>query len=65
MIASVFLESMKGPPAPGECKRSLEDKVRRDSSLPLNGLKGVAYRESEGMEILEFSVPEVNGVPVN
>jgi tetratricopeptide (TPR) repeat protein len=65
MIASVFLESMKGPAAPGECKRSLEDKVRRNSSLTLNGLKGVAYRESEGMEILEFSMPEVNGVPAN
>jgi tetratricopeptide (TPR) repeat protein len=65
MIASVFLESMKGPAAPGECKRSLEDKVKRNSSLTLNGLKGVAYRESEGMEILEFSMPEVNGAPAN
>lgn len=64
-IASVFLESMKGPAAAGECKRSLEDKVKRNSSLTLNGLKGVAYREAEGMEILEFSMPEVNGVPAN
>jgi hypothetical protein len=65
LIASVFLESMKGPPAPGECKRSLEEKVKRNSSLTLNGLKGVVYRESERMEILEFSMPEVNGVPAN
>jgi tetratricopeptide (TPR) repeat protein len=65
LIASVFLESMKGPAAPGECKRSLEDKVKRNASLTLNGLKGVAYRDSQGMEILEFSMPEVNGVPAN
>jgi tetratricopeptide (TPR) repeat protein len=65
IIASVFLESMKGAATPGECKRSLEDKVRRNASLTLNGLNGVAYRESEGMEILEFSMPEVNGVPAN
>jgi tetratricopeptide (TPR) repeat protein len=65
LIASVFLEKMKGPAPPGECKRSLEDKQRRNSSLSLNGLRGVAYRESDGMEILEFSMPEVNGVPAN
>ncbi len=65
MIASVFLENMKGSVAPGECQRSLKDKEKRNASLTLNGLKGVAYRESEGMEILEFSMPEVNGVPAN
>jgi tetratricopeptide (TPR) repeat protein len=65
LIASVFLENMKGPALPGECKRSLEDKQKRNASLSLNGLKGVAYWESAGMEILEFSMPEVNGVPAN
>jgi len=65
MIASVFLENMKGSVAPGECQRSLKDKEKRNASLTLNGLKGVVYREGEGMEILEFSMPEVNGVPAN
>ncbi len=46
MIASVFLESMKGPAQPDECERSLRDKERRNSSLSLNGLKGVVYRQS-------------------
>jgi tetratricopeptide (TPR) repeat protein len=65
MIASVFLEKMNGPAAPGECRRSLKDKEKHNASLSLNGLKGVAYRESEGMEILEFSLPEFNGMPAN
>jgi tetratricopeptide (TPR) repeat protein len=65
MIASVFLENMKGSVAPDECQRSLKDKEKRNTSLTLNGLKSVAYRESEGMQILEFSMPEVNGVPAN
>src|SRR5712672_2397590 len=65
LIISVFLELMKAPAQPSECKRSLEDKVKRDSSLSLNGLKGVAYGEADGMETVEFSMAEVNGVPVN
>ena len=65
MIASVFLESMKSPALPGECKRSLQGKEKQNASLALNGLKGVTYRESDGMDILEFSLPEVNGVPAN
>src|SRR5450432_248710 len=65
LIASVFLEKMKGPAGPGECQRSLKDKEKHNASLSLNGLKGVAYRESAGMEILEFSLPEFNGVPAN
>jgi tetratricopeptide (TPR) repeat protein len=65
MIVSVFLESMKGPARSDECKRGLEEKVKHDGSLSLNGLKGVAYREAGGMEIAEFSMPEANGVPVN
>ena len=65
LVISVFLESMKEPAQPSECKRSLEDKVKHDSSLSLNGLKGVAYGEADGMETVEFSMAEVNGVPVN
>jgi tetratricopeptide (TPR) repeat protein len=65
MIVSVFLESMKGAAKPEECKRSLEEKVKHDASLSLNGLKGVSYREVAGMEAVEFSMAEFNGVPVN
>jgi len=65
LVISVFLELMKAPAQPSECKRSLEDKVKHDSSLSLNGLKGVAYGEADGMETVEFSMAEVNGVPVN
>lgn len=50
LVFSVFLESMKQPAQPNECKRSLEDKVKHDSSFSLNGLKGVAYGEAQGME---------------
>jgi hypothetical protein len=65
LIASVFLETMKSAATPDECNRSLKDKERHNASLSLNGLKGVAYRKSNDMEILEFSMPEFNGVPAN
>src|SRR6266481_2819040 len=59
LVISVFLELMKAPAQPSECKRSLEGKVKHDSSLSLNGLKGVAYGETDGMETVEFSMAEV------
>jgi tetratricopeptide (TPR) repeat protein len=65
VVVSVFLEAPKAPAQPGECKRNLEEKARRNSSLASDGLKGVAYRESGEMQILEFTLPEVDGQPVN
>jgi tetratricopeptide (TPR) repeat protein len=62
---SVYLEAAKAPARPGECKHSLEEKEKRNSSLAADGLKGVAYRESGEMQILEFTLPEVDGVPTN
>lgn len=64
-IVSVYLETSKGPVRPGECKRSLEDKARRNASLASGELKGVGYRESGEMQILEFTLPELDGVPTN
>ena len=65
VIISVFLEAPKRPVQPEECKRSLEDKVKRNSSLSDSPLKGVTYRQSGDMQILEFNLSEVDGVPTN
>jgi tetratricopeptide (TPR) repeat protein len=65
IFVSVFLEAPKGPVQPDECKRSLEDKVKRNSSFSDSPLKGVAYRQSGEMQILEFNLSEVDGVPTN
>lgn len=65
MVVSVLLEAAKAPAQPGECKRTLEEKAKRNSSLTSGSLKGVAYRESGEMQILEFTLPEVDGQPTN
>lgn len=64
-VVSVYLETTKGPVAPGECKRSLEEKAKRNAALASVELKGVAYRESGEMQILEFTLPELDGTPTN
>jgi len=64
-MVSVFLETSKGPMQPGECRHSLELKVKQNSSLSTSSLKGVAYRQSGDMQILEFTMSEVDGVPTN
>jgi tetratricopeptide (TPR) repeat protein len=63
IVASVFLEAAKAAVKPGECKHSLEEKAKRNSSLASGSLKGVTYRESGEMQILEFTLPELDGVP--
>ena len=65
VVVSVYLEVLKAPAQPGECKHSLEEKMKRNSSLASGTLKGVAYRESGEMQILEFTLPELDGVPTN
>jgi tetratricopeptide (TPR) repeat protein len=65
VIVSVFLEAVKGPVQPDECKRSLEEKVKRNSSFSDSPLKGVTYRQNGEMQILEYGMAEVDGVPAN
>jgi tetratricopeptide (TPR) repeat protein len=65
IVASVYLEASKSPIQPGECKHSLEEKVKQNSSLASGSLRGVAYREEEDMQLLEFTLPELDGVPTN
>jgi len=62
---SVYLEVLKAPAQPGECKRSLEEKMKRNSSLASGALRGVTHRESGEMQILEFTLPELDGVPTS
>jgi tetratricopeptide (TPR) repeat protein len=65
IIVSVFLEASKEPVQPGECKHSLEEKAKRNASLASARLRGVAYRDSGELQILEFVLPEFDGVPKN
>lgn len=64
-VVSVYLEALKAPAQPGECKHSLEEKVKRNSSLASGALRGVIRRESGEMQILEFTLPELDGVPTS
>ncbi len=64
MVASVYLEAMRGTPAAGECQLSLHDKEARFSPLSTQGLKDVVYSEKDGMQILEYLLPDAKGAPI-
>ena len=61
-VVSVYLEPGKAPAAPEECKRLLEDRAKRDSPFEP---KHIEYREIAGFETIAYTIPEVDGVPVN
>jgi tetratricopeptide (TPR) repeat protein len=65
IIVSVFLEASKEPAQPGECKRSLEEKAKSNASLASARLRGIEYRDSGELQILDFVLPEFDGVPKN
>jgi hypothetical protein len=65
LLISVFLETSKGTIPPGECKRSLEEKAKRNASLSSTALQGVNYRESGDFQILEFTMTAINGKTIN
>jgi tetratricopeptide (TPR) repeat protein len=65
VVVSVYLEASKAPAQPGECEHSLEEKLKRNSSLASGSLKGITNRESGEIQILEFTLPELDGVPTN
>ena len=65
LIVSVLLEASQEPVQPAECKHSLEEKAKRNASLASAHLRGVEYRESGELQILEFVLPQLDGVPKN
>jgi tetratricopeptide (TPR) repeat protein len=65
MVVSVFLESAKVPIQPEDCKHSLEEKAKSNASLASAKLKGIDYRASGELQILEFTLPQFDGVPKN
>jgi tetratricopeptide (TPR) repeat protein len=65
VVVSVFLEASKEPAQPGECKHSLEEKAKSNASLASARLRGIEYRDSGELQILEFVLPEFDGVPKN
>ncbi|HEY2821507.1 MAG TPA: hypothetical protein VGJ06_10750 [Candidatus Acidoferrum sp.] len=64
IVASVYLEAMSGAPAAGECQRSLHAKEAQFSPMSKQGLKDVVYSERDGMDVLEYLLPEVQGAPI-
>lgn len=59
---SVYLERSKEPPTTTECKHGLEQRAHGKS--PFNR-KRIGFRESGPLQIMEYSVLEVDGLPVN
>jgi hypothetical protein len=59
---SVFLEHGKEPPNTGECRHGLEQRAHEKS--PFNRRR-IGFRESGPLQIMEYSVLEVDGQPVN
>jgi len=55
---------MSNAPAARECQRSLRAKEKQFAPLATNGLQDVAYSEKNGMDILEYLLPEVKGAPI-
>jgi tetratricopeptide (TPR) repeat protein len=64
MVASVYLEAMSNAPAAGECQRSLHDKEARFSPISTQGLKDVVYSQKDGMDVLEYLLPDAKGAAV-
>ena len=65
MVVSVFLEAAKAPAQPDDCKHSLEEKAKSNAALASAKLKGIDYRTSGELQILEFTLPQFDGVPKN
>jgi len=65
MVVSVFLEAAKAPVQPEDCKHSLEEKAKSNALLASAKLKGIAYSASGDLQILEFTLPQFDGMPKN
>jgi len=65
ILVSVFLEAAKAPAQPEECQHSLEEKAKSNATLASAKLKGIDYRASGELRILEFTLPQFDGVPKN
>lgn len=65
ILVSVLLEAAKAPAQPEECQHSLEEKAKSNATLASAKLKGIDYRTSGELRILEFTLPQFDGVPKN
>ena len=51
------------PPQPDDCKKSLEEKAKHDAQLASAKLRDLAYRDEGDLHILEFRLPQIDGIP--
>jgi hypothetical protein len=65
ILVSVLLEAANAPAQPEECQHSLEEKAKSNATLASAKLKGIDYRTSGELRILEFTLPQFDGVPKN
>lgn len=61
-VVSVSLEVASGAGMAEECKPYLQERVRLNSSFTF---KGITSRELGPMQVVEYTIPEVDGVPTN
>lgn len=61
-VLSVYLEAGKAPAAPEDCQRSLENRAQGEAPF---ARKNIARGEVSGLETYAFTIPEVDGVPLN
>jgi tetratricopeptide (TPR) repeat protein len=62
VLLSVYLEDRNAPATVEECKRVLQERATSNSPYKRSG---VTFRESGAMQVLEYSILEVDGVPLN
>jgi len=62
VAVSVHLEANKAAASVEECKRSLENRAKSNSSFSPRHLE---YREIAGIETLAYTIPEMDGLPLN
>lgn len=61
---SVYLEPASRLQPPRECKHSLQEKAARNAKISTTPLQALRYRENGDMQVLEYTLPDANGIPV-
>lgn len=56
-------EQSPAPTQPDDCKKSLEEKAKNDAQLASAKLRDLAYRDEGDLHILEFRLPQIDGIP--
>jgi tetratricopeptide (TPR) repeat protein len=61
VVLSVFLEKVSGQATSEDCKRNQQARLAQNGGFKK---EKIVTRQSEGMEIVEYTIPEAGGAPV-